>query len=121
MPTCEGRNRYNSGMSLTLLAPCSLSHAAAQLARQRVRLPALEALLASATIDVVDQSVDDALGAMLGVRGELSLPVAPLRLAADGFDRVRDDAYWLCADPVTTALLIDNIRITGRCVDLTRS
>jgi len=113
------RNRYNPGMSLTLLAPVSLAEAAEQLTRQRMRAPGLEALLTSATIRVNRAALDDVLAAALGIRDAGPAPAAALRLATEDVPLARD-AYWLCADPVSTALLVDNAEVGGCVTDLAR-
>ncbi|MEO8137588.1 MAG: hypothetical protein ABI831_26850 [Betaproteobacteria bacterium] len=108
-------------MPLTLLAPVSLAHVAEQLTRQGLRAPGLEALLATAHTEVRNETLDGLLGAALGIRGAALMPAAVFRLATEaGFIHDRD-AYWLCADPVSTTLLIDNALVGGWVTDLSRT
>lgn len=111
------RTRYNSGMSLTLVVPVSLAQAAEQLTRLGVRVAGLEALLATATLGVSDVPLDSTLGIALGISGSQPVPFGALRRASEP-GITRDDAYWLCADPVCVALLRDAVQIDGLVTDL---
>lgn len=113
-------------MSLTLLAPASLDAAIPELARRTLRLPNLEALLASGAISRSVESTEQWLAAQLGIRGTREPPIAALRLAADtaqgienpGLDGTNAGSYWLCADPIATTMGMDSVRIDGAVTDL---
>jgi hypothetical protein len=116
-------------MSLTLLAPVSLVEAVGQLARQRARLPGLEALCMRGSLELSDRSLDDVAGALFGVTAPSPVPIGPLRLASEdrspvgkhaaGKHSSSDERYWLCADPIATTLLIGDVQIASRVTDLT--
>jgi hypothetical protein len=108
---------HNPDPALHVVVPTALATVAADAARQGQRFPALESLLAGATIARRPQSLEQAVATPLGI-GQPPVPIAALRLAAAEPDAARD-GFWLCADPVRVQLSVDNVHIVGRCDDLT--
>jgi len=107
----------NLDPALHVVVPCSLAAAAADAARQGERFPALESLLAGATISRAPHSLEQATAALLGIE-QVPVPIAALRLASTDVAAARA-GFWLCADPVRVQLSVDNVHIVGRCDDLT--
>ena len=107
----------NPDPALHVVVPCALAAAAADAARQGQRFPALESLLAGATIARAPRSLEQATAAQVGIE-QVPVPIAALRLAGADVAAARD-GFWLCADPVRVQLSVDNVHIVGRCDDLT--
>jgi hypothetical protein len=108
-------------MPLTMLPPALLSAAVPELARQMVRLPNLEALLATGKISDADDSAELWLCAQLGLRGE-EPPIAALRLASETATKTETGgSYWLCADPIATTMGMNSVRIDRAVTDLTQA
>lgn len=84
---------------------------------QELRLPALETLLARATLERQPALERDAwLCRAFGVAKQLDWPVAPLTLAADGVDPRHH--YWLRADPVELRMERNRLVLAGAASDL---
>ena len=109
-------------MPLTLLAPALLSAAVPELARRKVRLPNLEALLAASRIGKSDDSAEQWLCAQFGLGASADAPIAALRLASEPAAGAQTGShYWLCADPIATTLGMDSVRIDCAVTDLAPS
>ena len=72
---------HNPDPTLHVIVPTALATAATDAARQGQRFPALETLLAGATIARRPQSLEQAVATPLGI-GQPPVPIAALRLAA---------------------------------------
>jgi hypothetical protein len=119
---CHGAPATIRTMPLTMLAPALLSAVVPELARQRVRLPNLEALLAAGRIRDADDSAEHWLCAQLGMRASAEPPIAALRLASETATNVENgNGYWLCADPIATTMGVDSVRIDRAVSDLTQA
>lgn len=81
-------------------------------AAHELRLPALETLLARATLrDAPGGGLEAALCEALGIARQQDWPIAPLTVAAEG--ELPGNAWWLRADPVHLQVMRDRIVLAG--------
>ena len=103
-------------MQLTLVVPGLLDLPANVLAAIDAQAPALSRLLASSAGPEIEESLLDTACRACGIARQDDWPVAARLARAAGIDP--QDAYWLCAEPVTLVAGVDDVRLSAVVDDL---